>query len=69
MSYVRALHCRECQREYPVTPVFFCEYCFGPLEATYDYDAIKRVLTRAAIESRPLTMWRYRELLPVSGDV
>ena len=25
-------------------------------------------MTRAVIESRPQTMWRYRELLPVAGE-
>src|SRR6185436_4768957 len=45
-----------------------CEICFGPLEVAYDYDAIKRVLTRELIESRPRNLWRYRELLPVDGE-
>jgi threonine synthase len=35
----------------------------------YNYDGIKEVLTRGLIESRPKTMWRYRELLPVEGEV
>jgi threonine synthase len=34
--------------------------CFGPLRVAYDYDAIKRVLTRELIESRPRNLWRYR---------
>ena len=48
--------------------IHVCEFDFGPLEAAYDYDAIKDVLTREAIESRPQTMWRYRELLPIDGE-
>jgi len=44
-----------------------CEFCFGPLEVAYDYAAIGKVLTRALIESRPETMWRYAELLPLDG--
>jgi threonine synthase len=42
--------------------------CFGPLEVQYDYDAISKVLTRELIESRPKNLWRYKELLPVSGE-
>ena len=41
---------------------------FGPLEVAYDYDRIRQSMTRAAIQSRPMSMWRFRELLPVAGD-
>jgi len=68
MSFIFGLRCRECGREYPSEPVHVCEFCFGPLEVRYDYDGIKRVLTREVIESRPATMWRYRELLPIDGE-
>ena len=65
---MKALKCRECAREYPLTATHVCEFDFGPLEVAYDYASIKKSLTRAAIESRPQTMWRYRELLPVAGE-
>ena len=67
-GYMRALKCRECGREYPLEATHVCEFDFGPLEVVYDYDQIKRSLTRAAIHSRPKSMWRYRELLPVADD-
>ncbi len=67
-SIVRALKCRECGQEYPIEPVHVCEFCFGPLEVVYDYDRIRGRLTRELIESRPRTMWRYRELLPIDGE-
>jgi threonine synthase len=67
-GYMKALKCRECGREYPLTATHVCEFDFGPLEVAYDYDRIKKSLTRAAIATRPKTMWRYRELLPVAGD-
>src|SRR5206468_3016243 len=41
---------------------------FGPLEVDYDYDAIAEVVSRAKIELRPFTMWRYQELLPLDGE-
>src|SRR5438309_10827191 len=65
-GFMRALKCRECGREYPLTATHVCEFDFGPLEVVYDYDRIKRSLTREAIKSRPKAMWRYRELLPVA---
>ncbi len=65
---MKALKCRECGREYPLAATHVCEFDFGPLEVAYDYDRIKKALTRSAIESRPQTMWRYRELLPIAGE-
>jgi threonine synthase len=64
MSFDRALRCRECGREYPLDPIFFCEFCFGPLEVDYDYEAISRVMTHDSIAAGPATLWRYSELLP-----
>ena len=65
---MKALKCRECGREYPLAATHVCEFDFGPLEVAYDYDRIKKSLTKAAIQSRPKSMWRYRELLPVAGE-
>ena len=67
-GFMKALKCRECGREYPLAATHVCEFDFGPLEVVYDYALIKKSLTRATIESRPNTMWRYRELLPVAED-
>ncbi len=65
---MKALKCRECGREYPLEATHVCEFDFGPLEVAYDYAKIKKSLTREAIASRPKTMWRYRELLPIAGE-
>lgn len=67
-GFMKALKCRECGREYPLEATHVCEFDFGPLEVAYDYDRIKKSLTKAAIASRPKSMWRYRELLPVAGE-
>ncbi|MBF0330012.1 MAG: threonine synthase [Nitrospirae bacterium] len=68
MGYVDGLKCRECGREYPVDPIYVCEFCFGPLEVIYDYKAIKKVLKRKTIEKRDKSLWRYKELLPIDGE-
>lgn len=62
------LKCRECGRLYPKKAIHVCEYDFGPLEADYDYDRIRTAVSREKILSRPQSMWRYREFLPVDGD-
>ncbi len=67
-GFMKALKCRECGREYPLSATHVCEFDFGPLEVAYDYERIQHSLTRTAIESRPRTMWRYRELLPIAGE-
>ena len=68
MSFVKGLQCRECGRQYPVKLLAGCEHCFGPLEADYHYEAIAKKLTRDALSSRPKTIWKYRELLPLESE-
>jgi threonine synthase len=67
-GFMRALKCRECGREYPLEATHVCEFDFGPLEVVYDYDKIKKSMTKAALAKRPETMWRFRELLPVAEE-
>jgi threonine synthase len=50
---------------YPSEALWVCSECLGPLEVSYDYDAIRAVISRELIESRFPSLWRYRELLPV----
>jgi threonine synthase len=69
MAQVRELRCRECDRTYAVAPIHVCDFCFGPLEPVYDYDAIAATVTRAGIEAGPRTIWRYSPLLPIGDGV
>jgi len=64
---MKALRCKECGKEVPGGARYVCEECFGPLEVAIDRAALKGRLTRERIESRPRTMWRYEELLPLEG--
>lgn len=63
---VDRLRCRECGSEVSAGPVYVCERCFGPLEAVYDFSALRAL--RERIESGPRSMWRYVDLLPVDYD-
>ena len=68
MSFAKALRCRECGREYPLTPSHVCEFCFGPLEVMYDYEAMKKSISRESIQKGPYSVWRYKDLLPVEDE-
>ena len=68
MSFANALCCRECNREYPLDPIYVCEFCFGPLEVVYDYDAMREAVSRESIERGPASVWRYADLLPCDAD-
>ncbi len=65
LGYATHLACRECGRTCPLGLTHVCAECFGPLEVAYDLPP----LTRASIESGPLSIWRYASLLPVPPDV
>jgi len=65
MKFVAGLKCHLCGATYPPEALWVCTDCLGPLEVAYDYTAVKSVMTRELIESRPPSLWRYRELLPV----
>jgi len=69
MEKVKGLKCRECGRGYPPTPSHVCEFCFGPLEMDYHYEALKGRVTRERIAAGPPSIWRYKDLLPIEGDV
>jgi len=62
------LRCHLCKSVFPAEAVWVCTKCLGPLEVTYDYDAITPGVSRQVIESRPKNLWRYRELLPIAGE-
>ena len=65
MAHVEHLRCRECGRTYQPAAIYTCEWCFGPLEVTYDLDAIAAGISRERIAAGPPSIWRYAELLPV----
>ncbi|MCL4240283.1 MAG: threonine synthase [Dehalococcoidia bacterium] len=64
MSFATNLRCRECHREYQLEARHVCDFCFGPVEVTYDYDGIRRSVTRESIAAGPASLWRYRDFLP-----
>jgi threonine synthase len=51
-----ALRCRLCERTQPLAPISACLECDGPLDVSYDLDAVTLGPGRS--------MWRYESLLP-----
>jgi threonine synthase len=66
MPFFTGLRCRMCGTGFPAEALFVCDQCLGPLEGTYDYEAIGRAVTRDQVAARPQSLGRYLELLPVN---
>ncbi|WP_346290411.1 threonine synthase [Sphaerothrix gracilis] len=63
------LKCRECGETYDLGAKHVCEdVCFGPLEVAYDYDEIRRRVSRDRIAAGPKSIWRYKDFLPVADN-
>src|SRR3984957_15734773 len=67
--YVTHLECANCFERYEADRAHgLCVKCQRPLWVRYDLPAVKNAVSRNDLASRPQTMWRYRELLPVYDD-
>ncbi len=49
-------------------PLSLCDFCFSPLEVSYNYQSMAKALSREKLAGGPLSMWRYRDMLPVEGE-
>jgi len=67
MSFATGLLCRECGTTYSSDAHYSCEFCFGPLEVSYDLVGAKEAITRESIARGPNSIWRYGALLPDPG--
>lgn len=63
-SAATALKCKECGERYPVSAIYVCENCFGPLEVEYDFSHLQTASLKSEIEQGPRNLWRYASLLP-----
>jgi threonine synthase len=62
---VYELRCNECGKSFGNVPQSACDVCLAPLEVQYDLDSVRGRFTRASVASGPLSIWRYKELLPI----
>ena len=70
-SLVKDLYCPRCDRRYDIDTIINLCDCGSPLLVDYHYDRAEGVVSRDDLSSRPASMWKYRELLPVkdSGNI
>lgn len=70
MKYVTGAVCVKCGKRHEALPdITTCTDCKGILDITYDYEAIKKDLTKEKLKARTdRSMWRYEEFLPITGD-
>src|SRR5262245_7956202 len=67
-STLRSLVCSRSDAIHdPGRPAFLCS-CGSPLLAAYDLAAASSTMSLESVRSRPPTMWRYREVLPGTGE-
>ena len=64
-SFVTHLECSLTGERYPADQLHGLSRAGRPLLVRYDLDGIRRALPRDVLASRPQTLWRYREMLPV----
>jgi threonine synthase len=59
--------CINCGTKYPTDEViYFCRKCGDILEIKLDYDITKDLLKKSGWKKTPLSVWRYRDLMPIS---
>lgn len=65
-SFLSHLECSSCGNLYPAgQPQTVCRVCGRSLLARYDLSRAGGLIAKTSLGSRPPTLWRYRELLPV----
>jgi len=64
------LECIECGQKYRSGEiVYLCGKCGNILDVRYDYGEIGSTISLDALRQRPLSVWRYRELLPITNEL
>ena len=61
--------CINCGFQYSENEVLYsCRKCGDLLEITYDLDVVRNRLESSDWKSRPLSLWRYRECMPIQEN-
>ncbi len=59
--------CINCGTKYPLDEVlYFCRKCGDILEIKLDYDLTEDMLKKSGWRKTPLSVWRYRDLMPIT---
>jgi threonine synthase len=65
VSYLSHLECARCRQKFSAAILRSTCECGGPVLCRYRLDELRARMRREQIASRPATLWRYGELLPV----
>ncbi|MEM0312940.1 MAG: threonine synthase [Candidatus Bathyarchaeia archaeon] len=57
--------CISCGRKYPVNEIVYTCKCGDILEIRYEYDLLRDKLKKSSWKSLPLSVWRYRDFMPI----
>lgn len=66
--YATHLECPKCCLTYDSEQIVQVCKCGAPLLVHYDLKKVKSVLNKKILETRPATLWRYQEFLPVQNN-
>jgi len=61
------LECISCRSQFRPTQLYSCPKCGDLLQISYTYDSLRLRFKRSLRKRGPLSVWRYRALLPVSA--
>jgi threonine synthase len=64
-STATELYCSKCGNRYDLNTVITLCPCGGPILVDYDYRRAAKLIDRNATHSRPPSMWKFHEILPV----
>ena len=69
MKKIKTLQCINCGRDHKLAEVkYTCASCGGNLQVIYDYNLIKKRLNYEVLkDNHDRTLWRYMDILPLSG--
>jgi threonine synthase len=65
---VTELYCSKCGKRYDFDTVMTLCSCGGPILVDYDYRRAEQIINKDDLATRPSSMWKYREILPVRDD-
>jgi threonine synthase len=67
-TFAQEIVCPRCDNRFSLAQLLNLCVCGSPLLVRYDLKAASVALSKSALRDRGLTLWRYRELLPLQDD-
>jgi threonine synthase len=68
MTFAKEIVCPRCDNRFALAQLLTLCACGSPLLVRYDLKKAATALSKAALQRRVPTLWRYRELLPLQDD-